>query len=292
MRNPARIAGPALVAALLLLAAPRTSASDHDDTHELKEIPRHDARISDVFAFTRGDRLVLILCTNPAIPVGTTAYEFPSDLALRVHVDNHSSVSYEDEEMNRLYGGRVLNPAEIEADVEFEVTFERGAPRLKTRGLRGGAHKDVQMFVGLRDDPFIRGPRIGRNVAAIVLELPLADALGKEPTLLVWASSKVPEVHGAYADIGGRAIRSQMEEGLDLNTMGPAAHERRLGVPPDVIIFDTSRPARFPNGRDLADDVVDMVGDTRLLANDAPFPSENDVPFLPSFPYLAPPQAP
>jgi hypothetical protein len=40
----------------------------------------------------------------------------------------------------------------------------------------------------------------------------------------------------------------------------------------------------------LTDDVVDLVGDQRILGNDAPFPNENDVPFLNRFPYLAPPQ--
>ena len=58
---------------------------------------------------------------------------------------------------------------------------------------------------------------------------------------------------------------------------------------PDVMIFDTSRAAEFPNGRALEDDVVDLVGDPRVLANDQPFPDENDLPFLDTFPYLAPP---
>ena len=46
----------------------------------------------------------------------------------------------------------------------------------------------------------------------------------------------------------------------------------------------------FPNGRELTDDVVDLVGHAGTLANDAPFPTTNDVPFLDVFPYLAPPQ--
>lgn len=61
---------------------------------------------------------------------------------------------------------------------------------------------------------------------------------------------------------------------------------------PDVILFDVLRPAAFPNGRDLTDDVVDLVGDPRPLSNDDPFPAENDVPFLDEFPYLAEPHTP
>jgi hypothetical protein len=80
-----------------------------------------------------------------------------------------------------------------------------------------------------------------------------------------------------------------MPEMLDLNKMPPREHRGTMGVAPDVLIFDTTRPAAFPNGRDLVDDVVDLVGDARLLANDSPHPSTNDVPFLLGFPYLAPP---
>jgi hypothetical protein len=56
------------------------------------------------------------------------------------------------------------------------------------------------------------------------------------------------------------------------------------------VIYDTALAASFPNGRELTDDVVDLVGDPRVLSNDDPFPSTNDVPFLGAFPYLAPPQ--
>jgi len=71
----------------------------------------------------------------------------------------------------------------------------------------------------------------------------------------------------------------------------PRKHHLELGVQPDVMIFDTSRPAGFPNGRELTDDVVDLVGDERVLANDDPFPDENDVPWLSGFPYLAMPHS-
>jgi hypothetical protein len=190
-----------------------------------------------------------------------------------------------------VYGGTIVTPEHIEEDIVFEITFDKQkGPRLQTRGLRGNADKEARFFSGLRDDPFIRGPRIGRNVAAVVIELPLAAVLGTQSTLLVWATSKVPEIHGPVADLAGRSLRSQMPENLALNTIHPRDHMQQLGVPPDVVIFDTARPCLFPNGRDLNDDVVTMVNDSRILANDAPFPTSNDMPFLDTFPYLAPPQ--
>ena len=57
----------------------------------------------------------------------------------------------------------------------------------------------------------------------------------------------------------------------------------------DVMIFRTSQPTKYPNGRALEDDVVDLVGDLRVLSSDSPFPGTNDKPFLPHFPYLAEP---
>jgi hypothetical protein len=267
-------------------------ASDHDDTPLLKTIGRHDARITDLHVFTRGDRLVLILCTNPAIPRTVTQYAFPSDLTLRIAIDNHSEVRYDDPNAVSTYGGTVVHPEGISDDVVFEVTFERGTPRLSTKGLHPNSHGGVRFFAGLRDDPFIRGPRIGRNVAGIVIDVPLDSVLGSQPSLLVWATSKVPEIRGPIADLGGRSLRSQFAENLAMNDMPPRMHQSVLGVPPDVVIFDTSRPAIYPNGRELADDVVDAVGDARILSTDFPYPSANDVPFLADFPYLAEPHLP
>ncbi len=289
MRHRTRFSPTAALVGLALVAP--SFASDHDDTNELKARMRHDARLTDLHVFTRGDQLVLSLCSNPTIPIGATQYSFPADLTLRFAIDNDSAVHFDDASDLAQYGGTIVTPEHIEEDFVFEITFDKqSGGRLRTQGLRGNIDKQVHFFSGLRDDPFIRGPRIGRNVAAVVVELPLAAVLGTQSTLLVWATSKVPEIYGPVADLAGRSLRSQMPENLALNTLSPRDHMQEAGVPPDVVIFDTSRPCVFPNGRDLNDDVVTMVNDDRILANDAPFPSGNDVPFLDTFPYLAPPQ--
>jgi hypothetical protein len=113
--------------------------------------------------------------------------------------------------------------------------------------------------------------------------------LDDQPTLLLWARSRVPDVRGRIADLGARSLRSQLIPNLDLNTLDPRLHLKKLGMVPDVMIYDTSRPAGFPNGRLLTDDVVDLVGDPGVLSTDAPFPTANDKPFLDVFPYLAEP---
>jgi hypothetical protein len=273
-----------------LVAAP-ARASDHDDTPLLKDTGRHDARVTDLYAFVRGDRLVLIVTTNPAIPAAVTQYLFPDDLQLSIYLDRNSKVDFDDPAANAAYGGKVRKPDKIREDVVFDVSFKDGVAHLEIEGLGRKAQRSVRMFTGLRDDPFIRGPRIGRNVAALVLDLPLEVVLRGTP-LLIWAGTSVPEVDGPIADLGARALRSQLAENLALNDLHPSLHQSQLGLAPDVVILDPSRPIAFPNGRELIDDVVDLVGDPRLLTTDAPFPSANDKPFLPEFPFLPPPHLP
>ena len=70
-------------------------------------------------------------------------------------------------------------------------------------------------------------------------------------------------------------------------------------VVPDVIRIDPSAPAGFPNGRLLADPVIDVtlavvlldlsVHDVTLLATVPVNPTANDKPFKSAFPYVADP---
>jgi len=281
--------------AILLLGALLCSMvlvrrADHGDTPLLTSLARHDARITDLYAFERGGNLVLALCVDPTVAPDVSSYAFPSDLHLRVMIDNDSPVDFGDPDDLAELGGTVLDPHRIREDVVLDVTFRKGEPVLNTVGLRAPFRNQVQVFTGLRDDPFIRGPRIGRNVAAVVLELPLEAVVEEQSTLLIWGTSKVPGLRGPFQELAGRALRNQFPENDEMNTMHPCLHEKRTGKVADVIVYDTARAASYPNGRELADDVVDLVGDPRPLANDEPFPSENDVPFLTTFPYLAPPQ--
>ena len=110
--------------------------------------------------------------------------------------------------------------------------------------------------------------------------------------MLIWATSKVADFDGQFHDLAGRALRSMFPEMQQMNVWFPKLQQQKTGLIPDVMIYDLSKPAAFPNGRALTDDVVDIVGDSRILANDSPFPSTNDVPFLTTFPYLAPPHSP
>ena len=278
-------------------AAPDAArASDHGDTPQLISTGRHDARITDLFAFTRGNRLVLILNTNPAIPANVTTYQWPSDLKLQIAIDNHSEVTFENTKANQAYGGSIASPRGIFEDIRFNIDFPGGTPRLKVKGLKNGGARQIKLFAGLRDDPFIRGPQIGKNIAAIVIELPLSAVLGDSSTILLWGTARVGDASGPIVEMVGRSLRSQLPENLTLNGLHPRLHRLKLGMVPDVMIYNTSARADFPNGRELTDDVIDYVagidpgaGAQNVLNTDAPFPSANDKPFLSTFPYLAEP---
>ena len=283
---------PSLILALLFAAVLPLAASDHSDVPSINGLNRQDANLTDLHAFTVGDHLVLALSMNPAIPPSATTYVFPSDVTFAINIDRSTPVSPQDP---NAMGGTILKPQQINEDITFQINFgPDGQPHVTTK-VHGGPAKSVPIlnfFAGLRDDPFIRGPRIGRNSASIVLEVPLAGVVKNQSTLLIWATAAGEDADAPFQELAGRSLRSMFPENNALNVIHPRRVERELHVPPDVMIYDTARPAAYPNGRALVDDVVDLVGDQRILMNDAPFPSTNDVPFLSTFPYLAPPQPP
>lgn len=280
---------------LMLLAAacvsPASWASDHSDVPQANGIVRNDANLTDLHAFVVGQNLVLAVSANAAIPKSAASYVFPTDVTFEINLDNHSEVVSDDP---LGMGGTILAPGKIKADLTFRIRFKKdGQPKLEIQPhLLQDPHLDkaVKMFTGLRDDPFIRTPRKGRNIAAIVLEMPLSAVTSRQSMLLIWATSKVQEFEGPFQDLAGRSLRSMMPENLAMDSMRPKQHQKKLGVPADVMIYDTSLPAAFPNGRALTDDVVHLVGDPRVVNN--PMDVDNDLPFLGTFPYLAAPHPP
>jgi hypothetical protein len=162
-------------------------ASDHGDVPAAGGIARQDANISDLHAFLSpsGDNLVLALSTNAAIPGAATSYVFQSDVTFDINIDTDSPVSPVDPSCD---GGTVVDPKSIREDITFRVRFSGdGQARVHRIDRRG--YDDVPdlaaCFAGLRDDPFIRIPRDGRNVGAIVLEVPLASVVRSESALLI-----------------------------------------------------------------------------------------------------------
>lgn len=289
MRSCAKIVCAVLICGLLLFQNLRpVRAADHGDMAVLGTLGRSDAQITDFFAFTRGDNLVLALCTDPAIPTAVTEYLYASDLSLEINIDRHSKVGYDDPDDLEEFGGTIVRPEAVVPDCRLTITFDDdGAPRLKTTGIAQKSLRNAEFFAGLRDDPFIRTPRAGRNVAAVVIELPLSAVAKRDETLLLWATTTVPGPDGPIGDHGGRALRSMFFAPTEVNLLSPQQQFLQIGLVPDAVILNSGLPSGFPNGRVLTDDVIDLTVGT--LPGENPANSENDVPFLDDFPYLAPP---
>lgn len=282
---------------------PYGQASDHGD----EEGEQGFARLTDLYTFVRGDNLVIALCSNPNPPT-QDEFHFPSEVTYKIHIDNHSKVTFADEANNKEFGGTVVNPENIQERITFTITFKNHKPKLEavsSSNMLPNVLPLVQFFAGLRDDPFIRNPRNGKNVAAIVLELPVkAVTAYRQKTLLIWATS---EIEGTQIDHVGRALRSMFEEAL--NALHPKDHVSMGGVKvPDVMICDTSEcttspnntfrnPSKFPNCRELMDDVVQYLVCERYIDSLAEFcysdeckkVRSNDKAFYRDFPYLAEP---
>ena len=324
-----------LMAALVGLFQTIALASDHADPIRLNE---NSAGLTDLYAFEDPEKtaLVVVLCAGRGID---RAAPFPlRPIDFHVCIDRHSDVDFEDPLHNDRYGGRVRNPEGIQADLR--ITFRLNDDvTLRQRVI--DASFDVgdlpPPFVGLRDDPFIFHRFATTNVIAIVQEIPYdrlrrrgpggIDGFERSPRdLLVWATS---DRFGDQTDHVGRSLRTMLPRFDFLNTLPPNGHvpairqrHERPGVitdvlatfaspffgirhddfQPDVMIFSRDRPAGYPNGRRLTDDVADLTcrqGDCLLLevsraeaaADHVPRPTTNNVPFLEHFPFLAPPNA-
>ena len=291
-----------IIAILFLSSALQAMGADHSDTSLHIEEGRNDARITDLYAFTRGENLVLILAVDPTVPEGATTYEFPTDVEYRINIDNDSEVTAQ---------GIILNKDDIREDIVISIRFKDDGTAVINGDNKFGSifsipflvlfscasSDDVDIvdaitnfFAGPRDDPFIRGPRIGKNVAAIVLEIPIDAVVKNNNPLLIWSTTNVDSFPGDFQERAGGPITSMLNDVL--NFTHPSEDFENFSIEPDVLVLNTSLPSGFPNGRVLEDDVVDLVCPgvcDNIIENDEPFPSENDVPFLDDFPFLAPP---
>lgn len=133
--------------------------------------------------------------------------------------------------------------------------------------------ENVSIYAGVRAEQFLFGPLVRRNRPTIAIEIDkklIFDSKGDQ-TLLAWTQSiinngeKYTDSHGMkmkadggpYIDSMGRALRSQFPVDLRMiNALHPSMHVEEGFVYPDVAIYDASKKAAFPNGRDLRDDVL------------------------------------
>jgi len=255
--------------ALALFAGP-VHAADHVDLPQNgpggDTVDRPDASITDFWTFVTADKLVMVLGVNPFLPKNVMSYTFPTDVKYRFNIDNHSAVTIDDSVIAQEFGGVIASPKDIKEDIVFEVTFDgSAAPKLN---VTGASSKHVRVFAGLRAEAFIFAPFARNNIAGIVIEAPLSSIVASKSELILWATASVTTPEGTFTELGGRALRSQFDPFLDLNALHPSKHESNGFVPADVVILDTDKATAFPNGRALADDVVDIAANFQSLPTD------------------------
>ena len=186
-------------------------------------------------------------------------------------------------------------------------------------GIRSDPHfKDI---LGFRNNFQFTGhdPVATRNVIGIALEVPNA-VLGLDSPLRIWGRTMAP-VNGeiVMVDQAGRpgtnnAFNGPVEDRLEFDATPPSEQLARFGdrflaflrslgysdaeatalLPsylPDVLGYDPSQPAGYPNGRRLTDDTADLLAAllTRgRITSDLAGPHTD---LLADFPFLGPPHA-
>lgn len=219
-----------------------------------------------------------------------------------------------------LYGA--TGEAAREAGAAGEVII-RHAPVSFTSEPRITTEGQYRFFAGLRSEPFFADPDgfvnnmqwtgrdywCDKNVFGIVLEVP-NSTLGAQPKIGIWGRTMVQE-HDVLLPVNqmGRPGTNVFRQGADTNTTSPA-HQREyfssqyvamfkefgyseaeatslaLEWLPDILPYDYTSAAGYPNGRQLMDDVVDHVVEIMThgkMKDDLVKPHTN---YLAEFPYL------
>ena len=294
MRRALRILVPAVLVALPALLPCAAAASDHADPVMLVD---PESNLTDLFFFPRGDQYVLIADVRRAL-TAAPPYGLSED-TLRINIDLHSRIAYDNAADRARYGGTIVTPGGIgpDAAIEIHLNDDASLKRSVITGLTG--QEGIRIWSGVRDDPFIFPPFFKKNTIATVMTIPRTSFPPGQQDFLLWATTWRD---GEQVDHVGRSIRTQLpryaplpgEPNVNLlppKDQVPAMAEvnrgrekitdfinrysqtapllpvwqttlemRSYDLPaPDVMVFTTRFPPGYPNGRRLEDDVVALA---------------------------------
>jgi hypothetical protein len=276
---------------VLCLSAAVIFSADHRESLKLRMAGNGPVDLNDIYVFVNGSNLVMAMTVSPFAQPGAVLFD-----------------------PNATYNFFIDTNGDGFEDLALNISVDNAGRTILLGDL---ACKVIRVFAGRRDDPFFFDPevlamprtrRLGTNmfgpradVGAIVLELPLTAVTPNGPNIGVWAETRRcgegvldrtgrPGIATVFVPLARRDEFNLARPGQDIAKFQSLVPAHVSFLLPDILTIDTSKPTAYPNGRALADDVID-VSLKLILQNQAATDSvANDSQFLNEFPFLGPPQ--
>lgn len=309
-----------LTFAIVAFSQNRTLAADHLDSPSVQTDGSVD--INDLYAFqspSNPANVVFAMTVNPLAGVANgTAFNSRAVYEIGIDLDGNATTDFG----CRFYFSRPRRG--VQRFIVVDVNGNRGG--VGQTGSMSRLSDGGMVTAGVFDDPFffdLNGFNngfaftgsdffAGANVSAIVIEVPAS----RIPATNIGVTAK-SVVRGRQFDRMGRPaintvlIPSSKKDAF--NTSKPSSDVARFGsdvrqtliglgnsperadtltsiLLPDILTFNTADASGFLNGRRPDDDVIDaelaLLTGGGLTGDGV---NMNDKPFLPTFPYLAPP---
>lgn len=307
----------ALAVTLVALAAvPGTvSAADHLDAPGLTS-PGGDGRldIADLYAFKDGSSTVFIQTVNPLTVPGANpgfdpdaSYEFVVDQDGNAKADRTYKATFGPQQPSGQQwvtlravpasGGSVIAEGWTGTDIPV-----RGGGLLRADVFDDPFFFDLVAFLGAGGRSFCDGMEAdtlaGSNVSGIVLKVPSDSVTDGDSNIGVWARTKnddgqvdrigFPAINTVFIPTGVKNQYNETKPRKDAQKFSQYLGGFAGVLLPDILPLDTSNSAGFLNGRQPADDVIDI--ELQLITGNpdaGDCVDGNDVPFPGGFPYLA-----
>ncbi len=220
-----RKTAPALfvLAFCLLLTPPAVQGSDHADPLSLSEL---EGGITGLFVFSEGDDMIVILNVRRRL-LPDSKYELePFEFA--VHMDLHSRIDFSDPEDLQRYGGTIVSPEGVRENVTIKIRLKNDT-KVKEWSAKGVDKGKLDIWTGLRDDPFIFPPFFKANVVSMVVKIPFSEFRPDQQDWVIWGTvtrinREEYEEDDELVDHVGRSNRTQNARFGFLNTLHPSEH--------------------------------------------------------------------
>ena len=240
------------------------------------DAPLHE--LSDFHLYEKGKNIVFSFAFNPANKSRDgSQIPFGAEQKLKVYLDFDSKVNHNNEELNNVAGGAFNKPSQIREEATILFSLKDDKLKYRIQGIDGfntdAIRKGIgRTFKGTRSEVFQFGPLVRSNRNFIIFEVDKKKLFAgdNDKTLVSWARSYLNKgdayldstgveriADQTYSDHIGRALKDQNPVEIRLqNGLHPSKHVANGFGYPDVVIYDTSKPASIPNGRALEDDII------------------------------------